>query len=111
MLGTSAKFIELGMSLQPFQEDREACQHWVTHSWMKSMWEKDHHLCVEIDIAGLPVHPPWERDSCLMKEFVRMNYNSNDCRRPLIWYSVPVISNLCCLHLVRFAVNAEERGK
>ncbi len=45
------------------------------------VWEKAHHLWVEIDIANLPVHPPRERDSWLMKEFVQMNYNSNDLRR------------------------------
>jgi hypothetical protein len=73
--------IELGMSLQPFQEDYEACQHWVMHSWMKSVWEKAQHLQVEIHIANLPVHPPRERDLWLMKEFFRMNYSSDDLRR------------------------------
>jgi hypothetical protein len=73
--------IELGMSLQPFQEDHEACQHWVTQSWIKLVWEKAHHPQVEIDIANLPVHLPQERDSWLMKESVQMNYNSNDLRR------------------------------
>jgi hypothetical protein len=69
--------IELGMSPQPFQEEYKVCHHWVTHSWMKSVWEKAHHLWVEIDIANLPVHPPWERDSWLMQEFVHVNYNCN----------------------------------
>jgi hypothetical protein len=31
--------------------------------------------------AGLPVHPPQERDLWLMKEFVQMNYNSDDLWR------------------------------
>jgi hypothetical protein len=69
------------MSLQPFQEDYEAYQHWVTHSLMKLVWEKAHHLRVEIDITDLPVHPPQERDSWLMKEFFPMNYNSDDLWR------------------------------
>jgi hypothetical protein len=67
---TELLVIELGMFLQPFQEDHEACQHWVMHSLMKLVWEKAHHLRVEIDIANLPVHPPRERDSWLMKDFV-----------------------------------------
>jgi hypothetical protein len=48
---------------------------------MKLVWEKAHHLRVEIDIADIPVHPPWERDSWLMHEFVCMNYNCNDLWR------------------------------
>jgi hypothetical protein len=51
------------------------------HSWMKLVWEKAHHLWVEIDIADLPVHPPWERDSWLMQDFVCMNYNCDDLWR------------------------------
>jgi hypothetical protein len=78
---TELLVIELGMSLQSFQEDYKVCQHWVTHSWMKLAWEKAHNLWVEIDIANLPVHPPRERDLWHMKKFVRMNYNSNDLRR------------------------------
>jgi hypothetical protein len=42
---------------------------------------KAYHLWVEIDIANLSVHLPRERDSWLMKEYVRMNYNSDDLRR------------------------------
>ncbi len=33
--------IELGLSLQPFTEDYDACQHWVTPSWLKSVWESN----------------------------------------------------------------------
>ncbi len=53
----------------------------VMHSWMKSVWEKSHHLQVETDIADLPVHLPRERDSWLMQEFVRINCNCDDLRR------------------------------
>ncbi len=31
--------IKLGLSLQPFAEDYDTCQHWVTPSWLKSVWE------------------------------------------------------------------------
>ncbi len=87
MLGTSdATYYrvaghQVGNVPTTFQEDHEACQHWVTHSWMKLVWEKAHHLWVKIDIANLPVHPPQERDLWLIKEFVQMNYNSDDLRR------------------------------
>jgi hypothetical protein len=48
---------------------------------MTLVWGKAHHLWVEIDIVNLPVHSPRERDLWLMKEFVQMNYNSNDLQR------------------------------
>ena len=34
-----------------------------------------------IEIADLPVHPPWERDSWLMQELARLNYSSKDLRQ------------------------------
>ncbi len=73
--------MELGMSLQPFQEDYAACHHWVTHSWIKLVWEKASCMRVEIEIADLPVHPPRERDTWLMQEFVRLNYSSEDLQQ------------------------------
>ncbi len=73
--------MELGMSLQPFQEDYAACHHWVTHSWMKSLWEKASCVRVEIEIADLPVHPTREWDTWLMQEFVRLNYSSEDLQQ------------------------------
>jgi hypothetical protein len=36
--------IEFGLSIQPFAEDYDACQHWVTPSWLKSGWEKSFKL-------------------------------------------------------------------
>jgi hypothetical protein len=60
---TKLLMMELGMSLQPFQEEYAACHHWVTHTWVK----------VVIEIADLPVHPPRERDSWLMQELTWLN--------------------------------------
>ena len=73
--------IELGMSSQPFQEDYGGCKLWVTHSWIKSVWEKASRLRIIIDIADIPVAPPRERDSWLMQEFVKLNYSGDDLRR------------------------------
>ena len=36
--------IKMGLSLQPFTEDYDTCQHWVTSSWLKSVWEKTSRL-------------------------------------------------------------------
>jgi hypothetical protein len=72
--------MELGMSLQPFQEDYAACHHWAIHSWMKLVWEKASRVWVEIEIVDLLVHPPREQDTWLMQECVRLNYSSEDLR-------------------------------
>jgi len=69
--------IELGLSIQPFREDFNKYHHWVTHSWMKSVWEKSSRLRIEVTLADLPSQPPRERDSWLMQEFCQLR-NSND---------------------------------
>jgi hypothetical protein len=68
--------IELGLSIQPFAEDYDACQHWVTTSWLKSVWEKSFKLGIDIQLAHIPLQPPRERDSWIMAKFIRMNYNT-----------------------------------
>ncbi len=69
------------MSLQPFQKEYAAYQHWVTHPWVELVWEKASCVRVEIKIADLPVHPPWKRDSWLMQELVRLNHSSNNLQQ------------------------------
>ena len=44
--------IELGNSLQSLQ-DYSAYQGRVTHSWLKTLWEKAHKFCMQIFIAPL----------------------------------------------------------
>ncbi len=55
--------IKIGLSAQPFQENYGRHHQRVTHSWMKSVWEKAHRLKVTITLADLPSQPPQERDS------------------------------------------------
>ncbi len=50
--------IEMGFSLQLFKENYNTCQHWVTISWMKLVWEKASILDFKIQIAPLPLQPP-----------------------------------------------------
>jgi hypothetical protein len=64
--------IELGLSIQPFAEDYDACQHWVTPSWLKSVWEKSFKLGIDIQLAHIPLQPPQERDTWIMTEFIRI---------------------------------------
>jgi len=73
--------IELGLSTQPFAEDYDVCQHWVTHSWLKSVWEKAAKLKIDIQLAQIPLQFPRERDSWIMAEFIRMDYDTQSlCR-------------------------------
>ena len=73
--------IELGLSTQPFAEDYDACQHWVTHSWLKSVWEKAAKLEIDIQLAQIPLQFPRECDSWIMAEFIRMDYDTQSlCR-------------------------------
>jgi hypothetical protein len=37
---TKLLVVELGMSLQPFQEEYAAYHHWATYLWVKLVWEK-----------------------------------------------------------------------
>ena len=67
---------ELDLSLQPFAENYDACQHWVTPSWLKSVREKSFKLGIDIQLAHIPLQPLRERDSWIMAEFICMNYDS-----------------------------------
>ncbi len=73
--------IEMGMSLQLFTESYQTCQHWVTPSWFKSIWEKASILDIRIEIAQLPLQPPKERDSWLMAEFICLNYDQHELKK------------------------------
>jgi hypothetical protein len=73
--------IEMGMSLQPFTESYQTCQHWVTPSWFKLIWEKASILDIEIEIAQLPLQPPRECNSWLMAEFICLNYDQHELKK------------------------------
>ncbi len=73
--------IEMGISLLPFNEPYNSCQHWVTASWLKSIWEKASTLDIEIRIAPLSRHLPRERESWIMTEFTHLNYDMQALRQ------------------------------
>jgi hypothetical protein len=57
----------MGISLQPLQESYATYGKWLTHSWLKSIWEKADKFNVTIDIATLPIEPPREGDKWFMQ--------------------------------------------
>jgi hypothetical protein len=58
---------ELGVSSQPFQESYGTYGTWITHSWLKPIWEKAYKFNVTIEIANLPIEPPLEGDKWFMQ--------------------------------------------
>ena len=64
--------IELGISDQPFLENYNNCNKWVTHSWLKRIWEKAYQLKVKIELGSMAIQPPrGPNDFWLMKEVTR----------------------------------------
>ena len=43
--------LELGLLNQPFLEDYDSSNEWVTHSWLKTVWEKASRLKINIDLG------------------------------------------------------------
>ena len=58
--------IELGLSAQPLQESFEKYGKRVTHSWIKSIWEKVSKYKVRVELGPLSIEPPRERDRWFM---------------------------------------------
>jgi hypothetical protein len=70
--------IEMGTTLQPLAEDYNQCHHWVTPSWLKSIWEKAKRFDIKVQFAPLPLEPPRIRDSWIMKDFIQLNYSPQE---------------------------------
>ena len=50
--------LELGVSNQPFLQDYVNSNEWVTHSWLKIIWEKASHLRINIELGPTSLKPP-----------------------------------------------------
>ena len=75
-LGMSLGFLtlELGLTLQPLQESFVRYSSWVTHCWLKSLWEKCHLLQITIEFNDVKLSLPRARDKWLMHEFIQAGY-------------------------------------
>ena len=62
--------IELGISSQPFQESFQKYESWITHSWIKSVWEKVDHYKLRLQLKPLNIEPPRTRDKWFMKAVI-----------------------------------------
>jgi hypothetical protein len=59
--------IEAGVSLQTFTEPYVRYSKWVTHSWLRLLWEKADMFQIKIEINDLPLNLPRVNDRWLMK--------------------------------------------
>ena len=73
--------IELGLSMQPFQESFEEYGGLVTWSWMASLWEKCFRFKIKVVVNDTGLEWPRERDRWLLREFIRLGYKGTDLTR------------------------------
>jgi hypothetical protein len=66
---------EAGLSLQPLSTPFHRSKGWVTHCWLKSLWEKVDKFSVRVEILELPLKFPRERDNWLMAAFENTDYD------------------------------------
>ncbi len=52
-LSMELRITEAGLSLQPLSTSFNHCKGWVTHCWLKSLWEKVDMFLVCIEIFGI----------------------------------------------------------
>jgi hypothetical protein len=50
--------IELGISAQPLWESFLKYGSWVTHTWLRSLWENVDKFDITVEIAPLSMEPP-----------------------------------------------------
>lgn len=73
--------IELGLSSQPLAEKFKLGSHWVTPSWLRSLWEKVDKFGISVELGNVNMTPPRAGDEWLMKKFHRMGCSRKDLVR------------------------------
>ena len=83
LLQTSMEYfiLELGMSLQPFTVDYSAYAGLVTHSWLRSLWEKVHAFGLDIRIHNVPLELAKANDALLLPTLVDLGYKGTELER------------------------------
>ena len=52
---------EMGISDQPLQESYKGFESRITHSWLKSVWEKCNKFGIDVQFLDVPIEPPREK--------------------------------------------------
>ena len=67
--------LELGLSNQPFEVPYEPNKDLVTHSWIKTLWEKISLFGVKVELGNLDIPFPKRGDKWLLREFLQVGYS------------------------------------
>lgn len=73
--------IEGGISLQILSESFATYGKWVTHSWLKSVWEKIDMFGFKVEIRELPLQFPRENDEWIMRAFTSLGIPEDELLR------------------------------
>ena len=73
--------LELGVTNQPFQLDFERYKKFVTHCWLKTVWEKMHAFQIVIDLGNIKITPPREGDAWFMVELRKLGFTEVELLR------------------------------
>ena len=72
---------EMGISEQPLQEDYNAFESWITHSLLKTLWEKCDRFNIDVQFNDVPIELPREGDNWLMRVFVEAGFGKQELQR------------------------------
>jgi hypothetical protein len=100
---TEVLLTELGLLPQPLQELFVAYdKSWVTNTWLKSIWEKVNKFNITVEIALLPIRPPWEGDKWFMQAVIEAGVTNAD--------KLVKINRFQCHQQVLFVFNVLDTG-
>jgi hypothetical protein len=70
---------EEGMSTQILAEPFARYSKWVTHCWLRLVWEKVDRFRLWTEVSELPLGLLHEQDKWIMKEFVELSTQTMSC--------------------------------
>ena len=73
--------IEGGVSLQILSESFSVYGGRVTHSWLRSVWEKIDMFGFKVEIRDLPLQFPREKDGWIMRAFAKLDFREEELLR------------------------------
>ena len=73
--------IEGGVSSQILSESFSVYEKWVTHSWLRAVWEKIEFFGLNLEIRDLAIRFPRENDEWIMRVFAELEFNEEELHR------------------------------
>ena len=73
--------LEMGVSAQPLQQSYSEYSDWVTHSWLKTLWEKLDLFNILVEFHDPPAKMGRDRDKWLMLEIKRLGMAKQELKR------------------------------